>query len=133
MKKQQCELCGAYASEHKIKPMVYIYKKKEFVINQPAQWCDACDEGIIDAEDNRKVDALIQAEKSRIDGLLTPDEIKQVRKKLKLTQKNAAELFGGGINAFNRYEKGRLPVPRSLSQLLMILRNHPNQLKELLS
>ena len=131
MRKQQCPICGEFSSEHKIKPMTYTYRKVDFVIDQPAQWCDSCGEGIIDGKDSKAVASIIQAEKARIEGLLTPEEIKSVRKKLKLTQKNAAELFGGGINAFNRYEKGRLPVPRSLSQLLMILRNHPNQLSEL--
>lgn len=133
MKKQQCELCGEFSSEHKIKPMAYIYKNIEFIIDQPAQWCDSCGEGIIDGKDSKAVASIIQAEKARIEGLLTPEEVKSVRKKLRLTQKAAAIIFGGGINAFNRYEKGRLPVPRSLSQLLMILRNHPNQLKELSS
>ncbi len=133
MGKQRCLLCGEYALEHKIKPMVYKYKNSEFIIDQPAQWCDVCGEGIISGKDNNEVLSLIQAEKSRIDGLLTPAEIKQVRQKLRLTQKDAAVLFGGGINAFNRYEKGKLPVPRSLSQLLTVLRNHPSQLKERLS
>lgn len=50
--------------------------------------------------------SLILTEKARIDGLLTPGEIKQIRMKLKLTQKQAATIFGGGVNAFNRYEKG---------------------------
>jgi HTH-type transcriptional regulator/antitoxin MqsA len=133
MSKQQCLLCGEYALEHKVKPMVYKYKSREFIIDQPAQWCETCGEGVINSEDNNKVVSLIQAEKSRIDGLLTPTEIKQVRQKLKLTQKDAAALFGGGINAFNRYEKGKLPVPRPLSQLLTLLGNHPNQLQELLN
>ena len=73
-----------------------------YAIKQPAQWCAACGEGIISAEDNRAVIADIQEEKARIDGLLPPSEIQHIRKKLKLTQKAASDLFGGGINAFNR-------------------------------
>ena len=131
MTKFQCPLCGEFQQEHKIKPMIYTYKNIEFVIDQPALWCDACGEGIIDGEDSNIVMPLIVAEKARIDGLLTPEEIKKVRIKLKLTQKQAALIFGGGINAFNRYERGKLPIPRSLSLLLTVLRNHPNQLKEI--
>ncbi len=131
MTKQQCPLCGEFEQEHKIQPMTYAYKNIEFIINQPALWCDACGEGVIEGKDSRAVMPLIMAEKARIEGLLTPEEIKQVRIKLKLTQKQAATIFGGGVNAFNRYEKGKLPVPRSLSLLLKVLRNHPNQLKEI--
>ena len=129
--KQQCPLCGEFKQEHKIKAMTYRYKNIEFVINQPALWCESCGEGIIDGKDSKAVMPLILQEKSKIDGLLTPEEIKQVRNKLKLTQRQAAALFGGGINAFSRYEKGKLPIPRSLSLLLTILRNHPKQLKDI--
>lgn len=100
-------------------------------VKSAALWCDACGEGIIDGKDSNSVMPLIVAEKARIDGLLTPEEIKQVRIKLKLTQKQAAVIFGGGVNAFNRYERGKLPIPRPLSLLLTVLRNHPNQLKEI--
>ena len=131
MTKLQCPLCGEFQQEHKVKPMTYTYRNVEFVINQPALWCDACGEGIIDGKDSNIVMPLIVAEKARIDGLLTPEEIKQVRIKLKLTQKQAALIFGGGVNAFNRYERGKLPISRPLSLLLTVLRNHPNQLKEI--
>ncbi len=132
MDKQQCPLCGQYAMEHKVKPMNYTYKRVEFIISQPALWCDSCGEGIIDSLDNKAVIQEIQAEKARIDGLLTPHEVRQVRKKLKLTQKQAAKLFGGGVNGFNRYEQGKLPVPRALSQLLILLYHHPEQLLEIM-
>ena len=85
MTKNQCPLCGEFKQEHKIQPMVYTYKNIEFVIHQPALWCEACGEGVIDGKDSNAVMPLILAEKARIDGLLTPKEIKQVRIKLKLT------------------------------------------------
>ena len=132
MTKQLCPICGELQQEHKIKPMTYTYKDIRFVIDQPAFWCDACGEGIIDSKDNKVVIHLIQAEKSRIDGLLTPFEIRYIRAKvLNLTQKEAGFLFGGGVNAFNRYEQGKSPVPKPLSQLLTVLKNHPNQLAEI--
>lgn len=132
MTKQQCPLCGAFEQEHKIKPMTYVYKNVEFVINQPTLWCESCGEGIIDGKDSNAAMPLILAERARIDGLLTPEEIKQIRVTLKLTQKQAGTIFGGGVNAFHRYEKGKLPIPRPLSLLLTVLRNHPDQLNEIL-
>ena len=60
-----------------------------------------------------------------------PRYILLLKELLKLTQKQAAVIFGGGVNAFNRYERGKLPIPRPLSLLLTVLRNHPNQLKEI--
>ncbi len=131
MTKLLCPLCGEFSQEYRIKPMTYKYKKTEFSINQPGLWCDSCGEGIIDSKNSRAVLPLIQTEKARIDGLLTPEKIKKIRKKLHLTQKIAGDLLGGGDNAFSRYEQGKNPIPRPLSLLLTILDNHPSQLKEI--
>jgi hypothetical protein len=32
--------------------MTYVYKNLEFVINQPALWCNSCGEGTIDGKDS---------------------------------------------------------------------------------
>jgi len=132
MSKNQCPICGELQQEYAIKDMVYTYRNVEFTIAQPALWCNACGEGIISAKDSNSVAKEIQTEKAKIDGILTPDEIKKIRTKLKLTQKEAAELFGGGINAFNRYEHGKLPIPRSMSELLIILNKNTEQLEEII-
>jgi HTH-type transcriptional regulator/antitoxin MqsA len=57
-----------------------------------------------------------------------PAYIRQVRKKLNLDQKEAGKLFGGGVNAFSRYETGKTPPPVSLVKLLRILDAHPELL-----
>ena len=40
-----------------------------------------------------------------------PSFIVGVRRKLLLDQKEAGEIFGGGVNAFSRYEKGKNKAP----------------------
>lgn len=59
-----------------------------------------------------------------------PEFIARVRKKLKLNQRQAAELFGGGANAFSRYETGRVPPPRPLVLLFKALDKHPELIDE---
>lgn len=129
--KEHCPICGEQALKHETRPVPYTYKGHTFTIKQPAEWCQACGEGIINPEDNKAVQVNIQEEKARIDGLLTPQQIQKIRKFLKLNQKEASRLFGGGINAFNRYENGVTPIPKPLSMLLTILEKHPSQLDEL--
>jgi HTH-type transcriptional regulator/antitoxin MqsA len=46
--------------------------------------------------------------KARSEGLLEPEEIKRIRKKLGLTQEVAGKVIGGGARAFQRYEAGDL-------------------------
>jgi len=61
---------------------------------------------------------------------IDPDYIAKVRRKLDLDQRQAAELFGGGVNAFSRYENGRTKPPLSLVKLLKLLDRHPELLSE---
>jgi hypothetical protein len=54
----------------------------------------------------------------------------QRAQKLRLDQKKAAEIFGGGINAFSRYENGKTKPPLALVKLLKVLDRHPDLLNE---
>jgi HTH-type transcriptional regulator/antitoxin MqsA len=69
---------------------------------------------------NREVNARV----------VDPSFITRVRKKLDLDQREAAEIFGGGVNAFSRYETGRMVPPVALVKLLKVLDRHPELLKE---
>ena len=59
-----------------------------------------------------------------------PGFIVGVRTKLALDQREAAEIFGGGVNAFSRYENGRTKPPLALVKLLKVLDLHPELLNE---
>ena len=52
-------------------------------------------------------------------------------KKLHLDQREAAEIFGGGINEFSRYENGKTKPPLALVKLLKVLDRHPDLLVEI--
>jgi HTH-type transcriptional regulator / antitoxin MqsA len=62
--------------------------------------------------------------------IVDPGFIANVRKKLALDQREAAEIFGGGINAFSRYENGKTKPPLALVKLLRVLDRHPDLLDE---
>jgi putative zinc finger/helix-turn-helix YgiT family protein len=61
--------------------------------------------------------------------IVDPGFIARVRKKLALDQRQAA-IFGGGPNAFSRYENGKTKPPLALVKLLMVLDRHPHLLNE---
>jgi HTH-type transcriptional regulator/antitoxin MqsA len=62
--------------------------------------------------------------------IVDPAFIVKVRKKLSLDQREAAEIFGGGVNAFSRYENGKTRPPLALVKLLKVLDRHPDLLEE---
>lgn len=128
---EHCPFCGNKSYSHQIKSMTLQYKSIPITVKQPGFWCNECGEGVIGGDDRKATQKKLQTLRAEIDGLLTPDKIKQIREKLKLTQSNASEIFGGGVNAFSRYERGETPIPRAASQLLQLLGVHPHLLTEL--
>jgi HTH-type transcriptional regulator/antitoxin MqsA len=53
-------------------------------------------------------DRALNRLKARTEGLLEPEDIRRIRKRLGLTQEAAGELIGGGPRAFEKYENGDL-------------------------
>jgi putative zinc finger/helix-turn-helix YgiT family protein len=54
------------------------------------------------------------------DGMLTGEEIARIRNTLHLNQRDAAVLFGGGHNAFNKYESGEVLQSAAMDRLLRV-------------
>ena len=64
--------------------------------------------------------------------MLGPDAVAKIRKRLKLTQRRAGKILGGGVRAFQRYEAGTVVVSQPMSNLLILLDREPRRLAELI-
>ncbi|MEN8219203.1 MAG: type II toxin-antitoxin system MqsA family antitoxin [Pseudomonadota bacterium] len=130
---KKCPFCKDGLLERKTIKETYKYKGHTLEVEQPGEWCNVCEEGILNGADLKATEKLKNDFQSQVDGLLTSEEIRTIRNKLKLTQKQAAELCGGAPNAFSSYERGEAIPMRSTSHLLRLLNNHPLLLNELMS
>ncbi|WP_224957736.1 type II TA system antitoxin MqsA family protein [Geomonas subterranea] len=75
--------------------------------------------------------APLKSSTSSIDvheGLLPPEGIRRIRKKLHLTQEAAGLIIGGGPRAFQKYEKGDLLPSWAISNALILLDRDPEAL-----
>lgn len=128
----ECPNCGAANLIHDTRDVSYVYKGEVTVLPKvTGDFCPDCNESVLDADESRRTMNLMLAFNRQVNGsLLDPEFIVRVRKKLNLDQREAAELFGGGVNAFSRYENGKTKPPLALVQLLKILDRHPDLLGE---
>ena len=128
----KCPVCGAAELIHDTRDLLYTYKGEASTIPAvTADFCPACDESITDMTETERVMREMQAFNKQVNGaIVDPGFIVMVRKKLKLGQREAAEIFGGGINAFSRYETGKTKPPLALVKLLKVLERHPDLLNE---
>ncbi len=98
------------------------YNGQTFVLNNMTySVCDVCGTEIVTPQQARSNDRLIREEHRRIDGLLLAEEIKELRHKLKVTQHDASFLFGGGANAFSKYECSEVIQSVPMDRLLRIV------------
>lgn len=92
--------------------------------------CATCGEVYLDHESQYRYvqasNALVLARREEEQQILT-----RTRKKLKLSQHQAAKLTGGGHNAFGRYERGEARPVAAVVNLFKLLDKHPELLKEL--
>jgi HTH-type transcriptional regulator / antitoxin MqsA len=128
----KCPVCGAAELIHDTRDMAYTYKGESTTI--PAltgDYCPACAEVVLEMEEAERFGQQIREFNKQVNAaIVDPQFIVGVRKKLKLDQREAAELFGGGVNAFSRYENGKTKPPLALVKLLKVLDRHPDLLNE---
>ena len=128
----KCPVCGAAELIHDTRDLPYTYKGETNVIAAvTGDFCPACTESLLDAAESNRVMREMRAFSKQVNAaIVDPGFITHVRKKLDLDQREAAEIFGGGINAFSRYENGKTKPSLALVKLFKLLDRHPDLLNE---
>lgn len=128
----KCPSCGGAELIHDIRELQYTYKGVNTDIAAvEGDFCPACGEVVLSQEQGDRYSEMIGHFQRQVNAsYVDPAYIAKVRKKLALDQREAAEIFGGGINAFSRYENGKTKPPLALVKLLKVLERHPDLLPE---
>jgi HTH-type transcriptional regulator/antitoxin MqsA len=133
MKTQQCFICGAPDAMTRFegRSETISVKGMERRVDDLSGWeCQKCEDGMYDPDSSERHgkagDELVIAAKQMIGS-----EMKRIRRKLHLSQKEAVLLLsGGGHNAFSRYERGELLPPKALMLLMRLLDRYPHLLTD---
>ena len=128
----KCPSCGVAELVRDTRDLPYTYKGEATMIPAVSgDFCPACDEVVLEAGESSRISAAMLAFNKQVNAsIVDPGFITAVRKKLALDQRETAEIFGGGVNAFSRYENGKTKPPLALVKLLKVLDRHPELLNE---
>jgi len=128
-------VCGAAELTHDTRGLPHSYKGEATVVAAvTGEFCPACAESIVDGVESARIMREMRTFSREVNAAyVDPGYIARVRKKLALDQHEAAEIFGGGVNAFSRYENGKTKPPLALVKLLKMLDRHPDLLSEVRS
>ena len=97
----------------------------------PGWYCEVCGESVHSGDDMKVSNQALYRMKARAQGLLEPEEVRRIRKRLGLTQKAAELLIGVDPGAFRKYESGAELVSGAVSGMLILLERDPDGLNVL--
>jgi HTH-type transcriptional regulator / antitoxin MqsA len=127
----KCPACGHPRMVAKIQDENLSYGGQSLTLHaMRGDFCPICGDGVWDPESYERYSeaqaALLRAVKGDVGA-----DIRRIRKRLKLTQREIAEAFGVGKVAFSRYERGETRPPAPLVKLLKLVERHPDLLEEI--
>jgi len=104
-----CPNCETY-SETRVETREETYKVRGKDVTMPAEVevCLSCGETIFDETRDSDLLRRVYAAYREQEGLLTPEQIRDIRKRYSLSQESLASLLGMSQATINRYEKGGL-------------------------
>ena len=111
-----------------VRPLTLTYKHESITVDMPGWYGERPDEGVHTGDDMKVSDRALNRLKARAEGLLAPEDIRRIRKKLRLAQEAAGALIGGGKRAFQKYETGDSLPSRAISSALTLLDHDPKAL-----
>lgn len=128
--KLKCPLCGEGILEDEISDHdMYIRKGarnvKITIKNLAIKRCSKCKEDFVPKE---AVEQL-QAEKHKRRGLLTLEQLKEIRTKLGYTQEEMAGLLGLGKKTYFRWERGLFLQNKAMDRYVRLIAENPENVK----
>ena len=129
----KCPICVDIEMVHDTRDLPFSHKGVTTTLAAvTGDFCDVCGEVVCDLDETARINALkLEFSRQVNSSVVDPGFIASVRKKLALDQREASEIFGGGVNAFAHYENGKNKPPLALVKLLRILDRHPHLLAEI--
>lgn len=115
-----CPICNGKI-EYRSEMTTYTYKSHTIEVEQSGEYCSECEEAFLSPKDLKSTKLQIANFKREVDHFLTTNELKRIRKKLHLSQQDAAKIFGGGIRAFHKYETAEVTQSKPLDILFRLI------------
>lgn len=113
-------------------PIVECYKGREYTVQNVTRYeCEKCGERVMSAEEADRVAKSIADMHRRSEGLLLPEEIRGVRERLGLRQRDFESLLGVSSPTASRWETGAMLQSKTADKLMRVLSAHPEIAGEL--
>lgn len=122
---QLCPICesGHLDSHHELINVEHMGKKG--TISSKYSVCNSCGSEQVCPADARFNKRAMIAFKKEVQGLLSGENVRDMRKRWGLSQAEAAKIFGGGPVAFSKYEADDVMQSDAMDKLLRLANEVP--------
>lgn len=127
-----CKKCQSNDVKTFLDDEILKYKGAEMPYQLAYSVCQNCGREFISTAQIKANDCRVREAKKIHDGLLSAEQIKQAREALGLTQAQASQVFGGGRNAFSKYERAEVAQSVAMDKLIRVSMRYSFVLEELL-
>ena len=126
-----CLNCEQADMVRRKKDAVIAYRGHQTIVRALDGWhCPACGEIEFAGKEGERYAHALEKLRIKVDAEEAA-ELVRIRKKLGLSQRRAAEIAGGGVNAFSRYENGKTRPVAAVVNLFRLLDKHPELMDEI--
>jgi len=128
----RCPVCGEGVLKSNRIREEFEYKGHRIGLDVTVYSCSICGEEFYDDEEMKSYQKTIKDFQRSVDGLLTSDDIKQVREKFGLSQRKLARILGVAERSIAKYELGIVAQSKAMDNLLRALKEFPELLRFLM-
>lgn len=126
-----CPQCGTAMVEKRGRLKLPVNGEEVSVPSATHLSCPKCGEVVLRFEESRRLSQDASAIYRRAHGLLSADEIRDLRSRFGLTQGQLARLLRLGGNTVSRWESGRNVQTGAMDMLLRLIRDLPGSIEYL--
>jgi HTH-type transcriptional regulator/antitoxin MqsA len=126
-----CVVCKSEDIKSMTAVETVLYKGNELQIPLEYSVCNGCGREFVPKPQILRGEIAFRSAKKKFDGLLSSEAIARARKKLAITQEQASLIFGGGKNAFSKYERGEVSQSVAMDNLVRVCLKHKQVFREL--
>ncbi|HZP23624.1 MAG TPA: type II TA system antitoxin MqsA family protein [Terriglobales bacterium] len=126
----ECMICGGNAVTV-VENKKARYRDEVVDVQREAFRCASCEEEFVTPEQARVYVRNVRNEVRKKYGLLSPERIAEIRRKLQLTQAELEELLNAGSKVVVRWESGKVIQSGAHDAILRLLEQDPSMLERL--
>jgi HTH-type transcriptional regulator / antitoxin MqsA len=120
-----CRICGEGHLQPQFRKNCVEYKGTQTELDLAYSVCDACGSEQAASDQLRANKRAMMRFKKTVDGLLIGAEVRAIREVLRLSQAEAAQVFGGGPVAFSKYENDDVAQSEAMDKMIRLAAELP--------